>query len=234
VRETPVSVILPVFNAERFVGEAIESIWAQGYEHVEVIVVDDGSTDGSAAYVAALCREHPRLRLLRLSENRGPAAARNRGLAEARSELITFLDADDLMTPDRLIFQVHHLTSHDEFDVVVGTEVLRLTPGIEPPAWVRLRRTPGPRYLQMSMMVRRKIFDRVGLFDESFRVSSDSEWGYRAEAARVRTARIDRPFLVRRIHGANLTYRTQDMRHAMGRGLLKTARTRLARRNPAQ
>jgi glycosyltransferase involved in cell wall biosynthesis len=233
VREPWVSVILPVFNGEGFVGEAIESVWAQRYEHVEVIVVDDGSTDGSAALVAARCREHPRLRLLQLGENRGPAAARNRGLAEARSELITFLDADDLMTPHRLLFQVGYLADHDEFDVVVGTEVLRVTPGIEPPAWVRLPRAPGPRHFQMSMMLRREILDRVGPFDESFRISSDSEWAYRAETAGVRTARVGRPLLIRRIHGANLTYRTGDMRRAMGRGLLKAARMRLARRNGA-
>jgi hypothetical protein len=71
--------------------------------------------------------------------------------------------------------------------------------------------------------------DRVGLFDESFRISSDTEWAYRAESVGVRTVRVDRPFLVRRIHGDNLTYRTTEMRQAMERGLLKTARMRLAR-----
>jgi GT2 family glycosyltransferase len=137
------------------------------------------------------------------------------------------------MTPHRLLFQVGYLADHDEFDVVVGTEVLRVTPGIEPPAWVRLPRAPGPRHFQMSMMLRREILDRVGPFDESFRISSDSEWAYRAETAGVRTARVGRPLLIRRIHGANLTYRTGDMRRAMGRGLLKAARMRLARRNGA-
>ena len=227
------TVIVPMFNAEGFVDDALDSIAAQRYEAIDVVIVDDGSTDRSASLVAARCRQDPRLRLLELGQNRGPAAARNRALAAARGEVITFLDADDLMTEDRLTFQVDYLAAHAEVDVVVGTEVLSIAPGVEPPAWVRLPRPPAARYLQMSMMARRHVFERVGPFDESFRISSDSEWAYRADCAGVQTARVDRPFLVRRIHGANLTYRTAEMRQAMGRGLLKTARTRLARRSGA-
>jgi glycosyltransferase involved in cell wall biosynthesis len=228
-----VSVIVPVFDAAGFVDEALDSVFAQRYEAVDVVVVDDGSTDRSAALVAARCRKNRRLRLLALAQNHGPAAARNRALAAARGELITFLDADDLMTENRLPFQVDYLAAHAEIDVVVGTEELRVTPGIEPPAWVQLPRPPAARFFQMSMMARRHVFERVGLFDESFRISSDTEWAYRAESAGVRTARVDRPFLVRRIHGDNLTYRTTEMRQAMERGLLKTARMRLGRRSGA-
>jgi glycosyltransferase involved in cell wall biosynthesis len=228
-----VSVIVPVFNAEGFVKEALDSIAAQRYEALDVVVVDDGSTDRSVAVVTVRLQKEPRIRLFQAEQNRGPAATRNRALAEARGELITFLDADDLMTEDRISFQVDYLAASREIDVIVGTEVLRVDPGIEPPAWVRLPRPSAARYVQMSMMTRRPVFARVGLFDESFRISSDAEWAYRAESAGVRTARVDRPFLVRRIHGANLTYRTGEMRQAMGRGLLKTARTRLARRSGA-
>jgi glycosyltransferase involved in cell wall biosynthesis len=232
--EPSISIIVPVFNAQAFVDEALDSIWAQGYAAVEVIVVDDGSTDDSLALIEARCHEHRALRLISMGANRGPAAARNAGLAVARSNLLTFLDADDLMTSGRLAIQIDYLAAHEEVDVVVGTEVLRVTPGVEPPPWVRLRRPPGPRHVQMSMMARRAAFDRAGLFDESYRVSSDSEWAYRAAAVGVRTAWIDRALLVRRIHGANLSYRTTEMRQAMGRGLLKAARIRLGQRSRAQ
>jgi glycosyltransferase involved in cell wall biosynthesis len=224
-----VSVIIPVFNAERFLTEALDSVWAQQYGPLEVLVIDDGSTDGSADLVAA--RQRPGLELLRCRGNHGPGAARNVGLAAARGDLITFLDADDLMTRGRLSFQVGYLTEHRDIDVVVGTETIRIGPGVEPPAWLRLPRRPRPRYYQMSMMARRSAFQRVGPFDESFRLGSDHEWMCRAAAAGVRSALVDRVLLERRIHGANLTYRTQEMRRAMERALLMSARDRIRRRS---
>jgi glycosyltransferase involved in cell wall biosynthesis len=228
-----VTVIMPVFNAERFVAEALESIWAQQYPALEVLVVDDGSTDGSVDRVSAVRAEHRELILLTLDDNRGPGAARNAGLAVARGKWITFLDADDRMAPERLSFQVAYLTEHQDVDVVVGTETIEIAPGVRPPAWLGLPRPPRPRYYQMSMMARRAAFARVGPFDESFRMGSDHDWMCRAATAGVRTALVDRVLLVRRLHGANLTYRTDEMRRAMERVLLKSARDRIRRRLPA-
>jgi glycosyltransferase involved in cell wall biosynthesis len=233
VRTPLVTVIMPVFNAERFVAEALESIWAQRYPALEVLVIDDGSTDGSVDLVSAILAQHRELRHLTLPSNQGPGAARNAGLAVARGELITFLDADDRMVPERLSFQVAYLSEHRAVDVVVGTETIEIGPGVRPPAWLGLRRPPRPRYYQMSMMARRAAFDRVGPFDESFRMGSDHDWMCRAAAAGVRTALVDRVLLVRRLHGANLTYRTDEMRRAMERVLLKSARDRLRGRRPA-
>src|SRR4051812_50064999 len=88
---------MPVFNGEPFIAEAIESVLAQSRPASELIVVDDGSTDGSAAVAARF----PEVKLIR-TENRGPAAARNTGVAESIGEVITFLDADDVMKPERL------------------------------------------------------------------------------------------------------------------------------------
>ena len=222
--------IVPVFNAKRFLVEALDSIWAQQYEALEVLVVDDGSTDGSVDLVSEIRERHRGLHLLRLRENQGPGAARNAGLARARGELITFLDADDLMARDRLSFQVAYLTEHGDVDVVVGTEAIEIAPGVKPPAWLGISRPPRPRYYQMSMMARRTAFDRAGPFDESFRMGSDHEWMCRAGAVGVRTALVDRVLLVRRLHGANLTYGTEEMRTAMERVLLKSARDRIRAR----
>src|SRR3954451_22735593 len=86
-----VSCIVPVFNGERYLREALQSILAQSYRPIEVVVVDDGSTDRSPVVVAGFGRE---VRYLR-QENAGPAAARNHGVQEARGELLAFLDADD-------------------------------------------------------------------------------------------------------------------------------------------
>jgi glycosyltransferase involved in cell wall biosynthesis len=173
------------------------------------------------------------VRLLRERENRGPAAARNAALAAARGDLITFLDADDLMTTGRLRFQVDYLTEHGDVDVVVGTEQLKVHPGVDLPAWTAWPEYSRTHYCQMSMMARRALFDGVGSFDESFRLSSDTEWTLRAEALGVRTAHVDRVLVVRRIHGGNLTYETGPLRHAMRRALLKSARVRLQRQGGA-
>jgi glycosyltransferase involved in cell wall biosynthesis len=89
-----VSVVTPVYNGEAFLRETLESIFAQDYEPFEVIVVDDGSTDGSAA----IARSYPAARYIR-QHNQGPAAARNAGIAAARGEFLAFVDADDVALP---------------------------------------------------------------------------------------------------------------------------------------
>src|SRR6185312_28777 len=95
-----VSVLIPVYNAEAFVAEALASVFAQDYEPFEVIVVDDGSTDGSAAVVQA----DPRVRYFR-QENRGPSEARNLAARHARGELFAYVDADDIVPPHKLRVQ---------------------------------------------------------------------------------------------------------------------------------
>src|SRR5690349_2600271 len=98
-----VSVVIPVFDGEAYLAAAIESALAKTYARVEVIVVDDGSTDGSASVAARYD-----VRLVRQS-NRGVSAACNAGVEAARGELIAFLDADDLWPPERLEIQARHL-----------------------------------------------------------------------------------------------------------------------------
>lgn len=100
-----ISVIVPVYNGERFLAETLRSALLQTYPHFEIIVVDDGSRDGTGAITAELARKDARLRAVR-QENAGVAAARNRGIAEARGSLVAPLDADDLWRPEKLAKQV--------------------------------------------------------------------------------------------------------------------------------
>src|SRR3954469_7601896 len=90
-----VSVIMPAFNAERFVGRAIQSALQQTEARIEIIVVDDSSSDATPSIVARIAAADTRVRLLRSTANMGPAAARNRGLEKARGTWIALLDADD-------------------------------------------------------------------------------------------------------------------------------------------
>ncbi len=115
-----VSVVIPVWNGERYLKQAIESILAQDFTDLELVIVDDGSTDGSAEIAAGFARD-PRLRIL-TQGNAGVVAARNTGLRAARAELVAFLDSDDIAQPDRLSKQVAYLLAHPEV-AVVGSHI---------------------------------------------------------------------------------------------------------------
>ena len=112
-----ISVLMPMRNAERYVRAAAESVLAQEGVELELIVVDDHSTDGSVSVVRAI--QDPRIRIVS-SPERGVAAAYNAGLAAARGNLFTRCDADDLYPPDRLRWQVAWLAAHPEFGAVCG------------------------------------------------------------------------------------------------------------------
>ena len=107
-----VSVILPTYNRAHVLGRAIASVLAQTHESLELIVVDDGSTDDTAAVLDAIT--HDRLRVIRLDANRGASCARNRGIAMAQGALIAFIDSDDVWTPDKLARQTAALTSRSD------------------------------------------------------------------------------------------------------------------------
>lgn len=108
-----VSVIIAAYNAEKYVGQAIDSVLAQSYPSVEVIVVDDGSTDRTAAIVKGY---GARVRYLH-QENAERSAARNHGMRQARGAYLNFLDADDLLAPEKLAEQVAFLEEHPEYEV---------------------------------------------------------------------------------------------------------------------
>lgn len=183
-----VSVVIPAFNVERFVGEAIESALAQGPAVREVIVVDDGSSDATAEVAEAI----PGVTLLR-RENGGIGAARNTGVAGASGELLAFLDADDVWPEGRLTRMVQRLDAGT--DAVFG-KVIEFSAG-------RPEGEPASARLASTMLIRRFVFNRVGPFREDVKVGEFIDWWARAEEANVRAAFIDEVVLRRRIHGTN-------------------------------
>ncbi len=112
-----VSIIMPVYNAEKYIVEAIESVIAQSYERWELIVVNDGSTDSTFSLLEGFDDERI---VIKTQENSGVSAARNRGLALAKGEYITFLDADDLLPKESLAVRVEYLNENPQIDVVDG------------------------------------------------------------------------------------------------------------------
>ncbi|MGI9087615.1 MAG: glycosyltransferase family 2 protein [Chthoniobacterales bacterium] len=114
-----VSVVVPCYNQGRYLRESIGSLRAQSLRDWECIVVDDGSSDNSQEIARGLAEEDERVRVF-AQENRGPSAARNRGVAEARGRYLQFLDADDLLEPDKLQVHVAYLESTEGVSIVYG------------------------------------------------------------------------------------------------------------------
>lgn len=209
------TIIIPVFNGGRFLAAALESCLAQDYDPIEVIVVDDGSTDNSAEIAGS----YEDVRYLHQS-NRGPAAARNTGLGEARGRLIAFLDSDDVMLPNKISVQAEHLRVHPETGCVLARQELVVDPGVAPPRWMMGPQAPDA--VAISMLVLREVFTTVGPFDPSFRVHEDVEWLMRARAAGIGIDMLPDVLLRRRVHGNNLSYQAPLIRAEMLRATRQT------------
>jgi glycosyltransferase involved in cell wall biosynthesis len=203
-----VSAIVTVYNYERYVGEAVESVLAQDSGPLEVVVVDDGSTDGSAAVVRGF---GDRVRY-GYQPNGGLCRALNHGLGLARGEFIAFLDADDLWTPDKLRVQMAAFEARPELDLVFGHARHFFSP--EMPAESRRRyqcpEGTAPAYFKQAMLARRAAFARVGPFDTGLRLGDFIDWLARAREAGLKSLMLPDLVLRRRIHGANATIRQRD------------------------
>jgi glycosyltransferase involved in cell wall biosynthesis len=202
-RSAAVSVVVPAHDAAPFVRAAVTSVRAQAVEGVEVVVVDDGSTDGTAQVLAE--QAGPDLLVL-AQPNMGPAAARNRGLAAASGSLIAFLDADDEWPPGSLRARVDHLAGHPDVDVVLGRTQFF---GDVETAGVRFDgpdRTVRGSFLGCGLY-RRRAFDRdrAGLFDESLRTGEDYDWFLRARESGVRIATTEQVTLRYRVHPGGIS-----------------------------
>jgi glycosyltransferase involved in cell wall biosynthesis len=221
-----ISVVIPAFNAEAFLTEAIESVLAQDYGPVEVIVVDDGSTDRTAAVASAYPVECLR------QANSGQAAARNAGVAAARGAFVSFLDADDLWRPSKLSTEIAHLQAHPELDYVLVRMQRSLSPGAPwppgtPASWFK---EPQPGTLPSAALVRRTVLDRIGPFETGFRHGSDTEWQARAADAETRWELLPDVLVEYRIHGNNNSYDNLGMKQEMFELLRASlARKRMAR-----
>jgi glycosyltransferase involved in cell wall biosynthesis len=211
-----VSVIVPVNNGQRFLREALESVLAQDYRPLEIIVIDDGSEDGSSEVV----RSFEEVRYIR-HENRGPGAARNTGIAAARGEFLAFFDADDLMLPHKLKIQVGYLLEHPDVDCVLAQQELLIEPGAAQPGWARpLPGTSPPAPAPPSSAVmRRRVLDRVEGFDTDYRLGEIMEWLGRVRDAGFTIVPLPAVVLRRRIHDGNLSGDAERMQAAVVRGL---------------
>ncbi len=198
-----VSVVIPVFNGERFLAEALDSLRQQTLPAAEVIAVDDGSTDSSATLLAAC----PAIRVVSQA-NAGCAEARNRGAALAAHDAIAFLDQDDVWLPHRLARGAACLAGDPGLGFVVCATENFLTPGlVVPPDWLdpRMLDVPQHGFGTCALMVRRSTLEAVGPFDPSKVPVDDTDWLVRALDAGTRFVHLNEVLVRRRIHDRNLS-----------------------------
>lgn len=197
----PISVVIPIHNGAAFICEAVASVVAQDYPDIEIIVVDDGSTDNLDAALSKI--QHP-FRLLRQSQC-GPAAARNVGIQSARYDWIAFLDADDIWPAGALSCLAQDLVLHGHAGVVRGSAVTFCSDaetGARANAYHP--RENYPFYIGGGIY-RRRAFGLVGCFDETLRYAEDTDWYWRATELGLPIINIADVVLNVRMHNENMT-----------------------------
>ena len=192
-----ISVIVPLYNTRAYIREAIDSILAQTLAAHEIVVIDDGSTDGGTEllepYGAAV-------RVIR-QDHAGPAKAVNCGIRETRGDAIAFLDADDLWTRDKLRLQMPLLAADRSVDGLFGH--MRQFAGAEFPATDSGLSEAQPGISRITLLIRRSAIERFGLFDDALRTSDFVPWYSRAVALGLKTRMLADVLAYRRLHGAN-------------------------------
>lgn len=214
-----VSVIMPAYNARQYITEAISSVLDQDYPHLELIVVDDGSSDGTPELAEGF---GSRVRVVRQA-NAGPAAARNKGVSVARGEYIAFLDADDAWLPGKLSSQVAYLDVHSDIGLVYGDfrrwisqpdgSFLPPPPILETPGVPVVLAYSGWIYSQLLLsnvvhiitaLVRREALIQVCGFDESLITGEDYDLWLRLSRV-MKMVKLNRTCAYYRIHSRSTT-----------------------------
>jgi glycosyltransferase involved in cell wall biosynthesis len=220
------SVVIAVFDDAGRLPRAIQSVRAQERENVEIIVVDDGSTDASSISASA----HGAEKVVRLDSNEGPSMARNVGIALASGELVTFLDADDRMMPSRLQVQEQWLEANPDAAGVLAHTYFEVERGTELPGYLQhiLVDEDSTLGLPVSAMIRMRSLIEHGGFDPTLRMVEDAEILMRLQRGGKRVGVLEQPLTVKSIHGRNATYASDGMR----KGLLRAVHGLAARRPP--
>lgn len=207
--ENLISCIVPVYNGERFLGETLDSILAQSYQPLELIVIDDGSTDNTAEIAQGY---GDRVRY-QWQPNRGSASAKNHGIGLASGKYVAFLDADDLWLPEKLNRQMTVFNDKPDTDLCF-TQFQNF--------WMPDRADEAEQYANhplsqplaawsiATLLTYHSSFERFGSFDEELRGNENMIWFLNAARRGARIELVDEVFMRRRLHGGNRSRRPQD------------------------
>jgi glycosyltransferase involved in cell wall biosynthesis len=197
-----VSVLIPAWNRESYIGEAIGSVLSQAYQPLEIIVVDDGSTDSTAAVASAFGSP---VRVV-YQEHGGIGSARNRALHEATGHLIAWLDSDDRWTPGSLQVRIDALLGNESIAMVFG----HLVEFHDPPDPRDGSLRPYPGWSASSFLSTRRVVDKMGLFETDLRLGEFVSWCTRARERGFRSMLLPETVGERRIHATNTVSEDRD------------------------
>lgn len=237
--ESLISVLMTVFNGERFIAEALHSIIQQPYAPIEIIVIDDGSTDRTAEIVRSIAAQANKSIHYVYQPNRGQTVAQNHALRLAQGEIIGFLDADDLWVPNRLESQLALLTDHCSTDadgawIVLGRiECFVDGAQVDPTELEKFNQRPF-HYSLGSSLIDRRAFENVGGFNESLRMAQDWDWFMRAKDAGIESVVSSAVTLLQRLHPQNVTRQREAGAHYTAQFLLSALKRRRAREQGKQ
>jgi glycosyltransferase involved in cell wall biosynthesis len=228
-----VSCVIAVYNGEAYLHEAINSLLAQEYPHVEIVVVNDGSTDGTADVIG---RYDDRIRVLN-QDNMGVSAARNQGVAMSTGQLLCFLDADDRLDARKFTMQVLAFGADSQLDLCDGHTSNFWSPELSLDTcqadfrsaqdfW----RNPIAGHIS-TWLFRRELWERVGGFSTKLRYSEDVDWFSRAIDLPMRRLTLLDVLTHRRLHPGNATARREADRGASLADVLRAHLQRARRRN---
>jgi glycosyltransferase involved in cell wall biosynthesis len=213
-----ISVIIPVFNGGLYLREAVESALAQTFPVHEIIVVDDGSTDNTAAVAQSLPVVYIH------QENHGVSTARNVAIARAEGDYLALLDSDDIWLPEKLALQMEALQ-----DPTYGYAWSSIRYFFEPanprPRWFRMNSQgeDDKSYVPSTWLIRRETWDLVGPFNVSMTHAEDIDWLARANDLGVKPYVMPQMLVLKRIHEHNLTSNIPDVKSGMLRALRESA-----------
>lgn len=206
-----VSVIVPVYNRAHYVGATIDSILQQSYSNIEIVLVNDGSTDTSLEVLQEYQKQHPAKVVIIDQKNQGQVASRNNAIRQAKGEFIAFLDSDDLWKPEKLALQIPlfkddiglvytGIDNIDEHGKVVSTELCdeSIVGNILPQLLIRNRMTGG------TVVVTKKALNEVGLFDESFSAAENWDLWIRI-CYQYKAALVNQALVQYRVHPGNMS-----------------------------
>lgn len=227
-----ISIVIPVYNGERYLGQAIESVLAQSHRPIEIIVIDDGSTDGSAK----LIRQFGPPVQYHYQPNAGLDAARNAGVILAQGEFLAFLDADDLWMPNKLDLQLRAFAADTSLEISFGHVMQFHSPelGEEARRRILLPNAPQIGLSPGTMLLRLATFQRIGLFQGEQQLGQFIDWYARAQEQKLKMQVLPDILMHRRLHGANMGIEKRNDRSDYARILGDVLRRRRQLKQPIE
>ncbi len=203
-----VSVIIPAYNCDRYLAEAVESILNQTYTSFEVIIIDDGSTDKTAEVAKSFGSKVTYC----YQNNGGSATARNHGIELAQGSFLAFLDADDLWVEDKLAVQLEAFKNDPELHLVFGQVQQFYSPDLaeELKATIYCNSELMPGYIPSAMLVKKESFFQIGEFESKWKCGEFAAWYVQAVESGLKTLTLPKLVAKRRLHSANKGIKQKD------------------------